>query len=265
MKLYFPGFKTKCLTFSYDDGCIHDRRLIEMFRQYGLKATFNLVSGWLGDVGRIEHEGFDVCFDKVRPEEVGNLYRDFEVAAHGKTHARLTDLTEEEVKDEILSDAHALEALGTNRITGLAYAVGKFSGDVVRTLKDIGIQYARTTLDTHTFAIPQHFLTWHPTCHDNDPAVFDLIDAFLDGSGDLELLYIWGHSFELDKNDKDRWANMEQICRLLSGRDDTWYATNGEICSYITAARQVRGSYNPTAIDIYAEIDGEKTVLKGTC
>lgn len=264
MRLYFPGFRTKCVTFSYDDGCIHDRRLIGLFRQYGLKATFNLVSSWLGDTGRIEHGGFDVCFDKVRPEEVSTLYQGFEVAAHGKTHARLTELTPQEVRDEILSDINTLESLGTNKITGLAYAVGKFNGDVVKVLDSIGIQYARTIIDTHGFALPQHFLTWHPTCHDNDPAVLDLADAFLTQAGDLQLFYIWGHSFELDKPDTDRWANMEQICKRIAGRDDTWYATNGEICEYVKAARQVRGAENPTPIDIYVESEGRQIILKGT-
>lgn len=264
MRLYFPGFKTKCVTFSYDDGCVHDRRLVELFRNYGLKATFNLVSGWLGDVGHIQHGGFDVCFDKVLPEEIATLYQGFEVAAHGKTHARLTELTEQEMKEEVLSDIDALESLGTDKITGLAYAVGKFDGDVVKVLKSIGIRYARTIIDTYSFALPQYFLTWHPTCHDNDPAVLTLVDTFLKESGDLQLFYIWGHSFELDKPDSDRWANMEQICKRLSGQDDVWYATNGEICEYIEAARQVHEFENPTPIDIYTEIDGRQTILSGT-
>mgnify|MGYP002573803925 CR=1 FL=1 len=40
----FPGGRRKAVTFGFDDGEIHDRRLAEMLRQYGLKATFFLVS-----------------------------------------------------------------------------------------------------------------------------------------------------------------------------------------------------------------------------
>ena len=38
--------KMKAITFSYDDGVVQDRRLIELLDKYGLKATFNLNSEW---------------------------------------------------------------------------------------------------------------------------------------------------------------------------------------------------------------------------
>ena len=38
----FPGGKHKALTLSYDDGRIQDRKLVEIFNRYGLRATFNL-------------------------------------------------------------------------------------------------------------------------------------------------------------------------------------------------------------------------------
>ncbi len=41
----FPDNKYKALTFSYDDGVEQDRRLVKLFNQYNLKATFNLNSG----------------------------------------------------------------------------------------------------------------------------------------------------------------------------------------------------------------------------
>ena len=48
----FPGGKHKALTFSFDDGRKEDRRLVELFNQYGIKGTFNLNSG-LQDAERI--------------------------------------------------------------------------------------------------------------------------------------------------------------------------------------------------------------------
>ena len=41
----------KAITFSYDDGVTQDKRLIEIFNKYGLKATFNLNSELLGMPG----------------------------------------------------------------------------------------------------------------------------------------------------------------------------------------------------------------------
>ena len=37
----YPDGKAKAVTFSYDDGVCQDKRLAELFDQYGLKATFN--------------------------------------------------------------------------------------------------------------------------------------------------------------------------------------------------------------------------------
>ena len=38
----------KAVTFSYDDGVTQDIRLVEILNRYGLKATFNLNSEFLG-------------------------------------------------------------------------------------------------------------------------------------------------------------------------------------------------------------------------
>ena len=43
---------------------------------------------------------------------------------------------------------------------------------------------------------------------------------------------------------------------------DVWYATNREICDYVTAARSVKelSGINNTGFDLFIEKDGEKTV-----
>ena len=38
----------KAITFSYDDGVTQDKRLVDIFNKYGLKATFNINSELLG-------------------------------------------------------------------------------------------------------------------------------------------------------------------------------------------------------------------------
>ena len=85
-----------------------------------------------------------------------------------------------------------------------------------------------------------------------------------DKNDDLKLFYIWGHAFEFDKTDSDRWADMDKLCEKLSGRDDIWYAANSEICDYVTAARSIKelSGVNNTGFDLFAEINGEKTVWK---
>ena len=38
--LLFPGFKTKALTFSFDDGIDSDIETLELLKKYDIKATF---------------------------------------------------------------------------------------------------------------------------------------------------------------------------------------------------------------------------------
>ena len=55
----FPEGKDKALTFSYDDGNIADKRLVSIFNNYGLKATFHLNSGMLDGKGFIKKKEID--------------------------------------------------------------------------------------------------------------------------------------------------------------------------------------------------------------
>jgi len=41
----YPNGATKAVIFSYDDGVIQDRKLVELFNKYQIVGTFNLNSG----------------------------------------------------------------------------------------------------------------------------------------------------------------------------------------------------------------------------
>ena len=77
----FDG-KMKAVTFSYDDGVTQDQRLISLFNKYGLKATFNLNSGLLGNGGSLVREDVTVAHVKPRPEEIRKIYEGHEIASH---------------------------------------------------------------------------------------------------------------------------------------------------------------------------------------
>ena len=50
----------KALTFSYDDGIEQDRKLVEIFNRYGMKATFNLNTGIQSPESNFEIEGVHI-------------------------------------------------------------------------------------------------------------------------------------------------------------------------------------------------------------
>ncbi|MDD3886573.1 MAG: polysaccharide deacetylase family protein [Victivallaceae bacterium] len=252
----FPGGKSKALTFSYDDGCTFDRRLVEIFNRYGMKSTFNLNSGKMHDD---EHVAMD---------EAAGLYRGHEIAAHCATHGNLIYLPREDVVEEVRSDRYALETVAKRPVTGMAYPYGTISDWLCHALDTLGIEYSRTTRSTNNFSLPEDFRLWDPTCHHN--SALALIDSFIDLPvwSKLPLFYIWGHSYEFDR--QDNWELIEDICTRLAGRDDIWYATNGEICHYINAVRSLRfgvaGRFvtNPSATGVWIRrADGTPLEIPG--
>lgn len=240
----FPEGKDKALTFSYDDAHIYDRRLVSIFDQYGMKATFHLNSGTLGE------EGY------ITKEEVGGLYVNHEVACHAVTHPFFHELSTAQTVQEILEDRRSLEACTNRIVRGFSYPFGEYDERLIETARHLGIVYARTVEDRMNFNLPGDFMLWHPTCHHNK--VTDvMIEDFLNPPiyRNLALFYIWGHSFEFER--ENNWEHIKGICETLQGRKDVWYATNLEIYEYVTAMRSLVMSadgkivYNPSAIPVY--------------
>ena len=227
----FPGGRRKALVMSYDDGSEHDRRLVDIFNRHGIRGSFHLNSGRLD---RPHH---------VRRDEVASLYRGHEVSCHTVTHPDLTHLPDDTVRREIADDLRALREASGQPVRGLAYPFGAYDVRVARIARDEGIAYARTAQSTGTFALPHDALAWAPTCHHG--AAMDLVGPFLDESGDgLALLYVWGHSYELDgfmTSDASKdWRYMTELCRRLHGHDSIWYATTLEVADYMDARAGAR-------------------------
>lgn len=249
--LRYPDFKVKAVTLSYDDGQIFDRKMVEILDRYRLRCTFNLNSAIVG------HSDLHIT-----TEEIPELYKNHEVAIHALTHPFLEDLAQGNVAYQIIADRKHLENIMHRPIQGMAYPFGlKEVPGMVSTIAACGIRYARSTACTNRFDLPVDFLRWAPTCHQGAANLWELIDAFNAPTApntplrriNPRLLYIYGHSFEYEHD----WERLEEICRRLSGREEYWYATNGQIESYLTAARSLQFSadgkyvYNPTAAPIY--------------
>ena len=67
--------KKKAVTFSFDDGVTQDIRLIEILNKYGLKGTFNLNSGLLGQPNELVRNDHLIRHDKIAPEKIKDVYQ----------------------------------------------------------------------------------------------------------------------------------------------------------------------------------------------
>lgn len=227
----FQG-KNKAVTFSFDDGVTQDRRLVAMLNRYGLRGTFNLNSGMLGWTGVLTTRTQLIQTDRIRPEEVAALYRGHEVAAHTLTHARLSDVAdEEEIVRQVEDDRRALERLTGGSVVGMAYPCGGVNHDdrVAEILRRrTAVRYARTIASTGQFDPPKDLLRLDGTLHAcSYDRLMELGRRFVELRPEQpQLFYVWGHSYEFDLD--DGWNRFEAFCRLISGHSDIAYLTNRE-------------------------------------
>jgi peptidoglycan/xylan/chitin deacetylase (PgdA/CDA1 family) len=252
----FKGGKFKALTMSYDDGKLADKKLVDIFNKYGIKGSFHLNGGLFSDPGR------------VQKEEIKALYEGHEVSAHTYTHPTISRCPLHMVAQQILDDRAALEELVGYTVRGMSYPNGSYSNDIVNMLPSLGVEYSRVVGSSHSFALPENYLTWTSTCHHNHNLI-ENAEKFvaLNKKQYLYLMYVWGHSYEFDND--NNWDLIENFCAFAGGKDDTWYATNIEIVDYMNALDQLKFSargdfvFNPTCSDLWLSVDGETVIIPG--
>ena len=260
----YPGGKRKALTFSYDDGVVQDERLAGIFDRYGMKGTFNFNCMHL--------RAFQYSKEQIR--EIF-LSKGHEIAVHGANHRASGNIRPIECIRDGLECRMELEERCDGIIRGMAYPdcgirmMGNANGyeQIKSNLTDLDIAYARTLGgDNDGFMLPDDFHAWMPSAHHNNPNIMEYADKFLSipfsysATCVPRLFYIWGHSYEFDKD--NNWDRIEAICEKLANNDDIWYATNIEIYDYVKAYKSLRYSadgkriYNPTLIDVFIDADG---------
>ncbi len=217
----------KLLTFSFDDNEIHDKRLTALLRQYGIKATFFLISNQWGMRVPFHRYGEDLVVERMAAADVQGTYRGMEVASHTRIH-RITD---ENALDEMTASMAELSALCGYSMEGMAYPGGFYTPAQKDAIKKAGLLYARGASPTHSFAFPEDWYAWQPTCRYID--ALPLVPAFLNGKEDM-LFHIYGHSYELTQPDaSNNWQGFESLLQQLAGRNDVLYCTNAEARRYI--------------------------------
>lgn len=248
----FPGGLEKALTLSYDDGVADDYRLTEIMKRNGLRGTFNLNSGMLGDVGKNDR--------RLTADEALALYKDgFEPAIHGTCHPAWSTQKDDSAMHDIFNDRLELERLFGHSIRGGAYPFGAFSDRVVEQLRVAGIRYCRTTEITENTYIPTDWLRWHPTCHHNHPKLMEMAKKFVERDFPREprLFFVWGHSYEFRLFLNNDWSKFETFCDYMGAADGIWNATNGEIYNYCQAYDMLDFTlegdsvYNPTCTEVW--------------
>ena len=227
--------KKKALTFSFDDGVTQDIRLIEIFNKYALKGTFNLNSGFLGLDGTLDRNGRTVRHDKIAADKIKDVYNGHEVAVHTLTHPNLTSLEKDEIIRQVELDRQRLSEICGYEVVSMAYPCGGTNNDdrVAQIIKEnTGVRFARGLDSTYSFDLQENLLRFKPTVYYIEDCLDEVVDKFLAlDSEENALLYIWGHSYEMDA-EYISWEKFESVCKKLSGHDDIFYGTNKEVLTF---------------------------------
>ena len=225
----FPQGRVKALTFSYDDDVVFDKRLVEILDSHGMKGTFNLNSGCFrpeGDPGK----------RMISEAEAKELFANgrHEIAVHTLTHPNLVQLKDDdEVVRQINQDRDNLERISGQKIVGMAYPCGGINndervGNLIKRFTEI--KYSRTITSSYTCDIQTDLIHFNPTVHHSDTKLPEIFEKFMNLNNDkLQILYIWGHAFELDRGTSMSWSQFDDLCRMLSNRKDVYYGTNREV------------------------------------
>lgn len=223
--------KNKAVTFSFDDGVTQDKRLVEILNKYNLKATFNLNSALLGLKGELVCHGVKVSHSKIDAYDIKSVYAGHEIAAHSLSHPSLTEVDDKTVAYQVEADRCVLSDLCGYEVVGMAYPNGAIDERVTKIIKEqTKIKYARTVIQTDDFGLQSDLIKFNPTVYYVDEnRLFDMAEKFLSlpESGN-KLLYIWGHSYEMDAN-RISWERFEEFCKYISGKTNIFYGTNKEI------------------------------------
>ena len=289
VQLTYPGYYQKAITFSYDDlNITQDARLIEIFDDAGIKATFNLVTNKLDNKSESEKQ------------QIIDMYEGHETANHSYNHLRyyLTEKDEEVINgtydfvpyDSVVEDIQRgsddIEKYTGEKPIGFVWpyrdpkyrdgydpAVREDYDQIISYIKNMGVKYIRPIQTTGTFDLPSDWYDWRATCHHEELGTYLPEFLNLEPDGELKLMYVWGHSFEFDETyrpqdaDRVRWSGIEEYARMIKERTDIWKATNAEIYYYVEALKLVDIDYSANTItnnsdmDVYAIINGIQMII----
>ena len=93
-----------------------------------------------------------------------------------------------------------------------------------------GVKYSRTITSVHNFDLQENLYRFNPSVyHLHMDKMMELARQFVElEPEEPKIFYIWGHSYEMDYDDS-YWSQMDEFCKLLSGREDIFYGTNKEV------------------------------------
>ena len=199
---------SKYFLLSFDDGTVHDRRLVELLNKYQIPATFNLNSGLEDFVW--EFQGQPVVRQSLK--DTVEQYRGHEIASHTLTHPWLNSLTPPQLSREVREDCAALKEIFGLEEIGFGVPFTACGEREINLMKHI-VRYIRLSEFSESFALPKD--PYHIPIHGlyNDPDIREKIARFAENDLPVSVFVLAGHSYEFEA--LGHWEYMEELLKYI--------------------------------------------------
>jgi len=129
------GGPSRSVTLTFDDGNQSDvLSALPVLNSHGFTATFYITTAWIGEPGFLTSENIRTLFDSG-----------MEIGSHGHTHRYFSDLSHEELREEIDRSVEVLAAIVEDDITALGLPGGRSHDALQETARAAGIQTIGTS------------------------------------------------------------------------------------------------------------------------
>ena len=233
------------ITTSWDDGHPLDVKLCSLLQKYEIKGTIYT------PITNKEHEVMD-------KDTIKEISKNFEIGGHTYNHLILTNLSEDEINDELVRSKKVLEEITETKIVSFCYPRGKYNKNIMKKVQNAGYIGGRTAEIFRTsFSNPYEV---HTTVQAVDRVLASkgkgviassnrkmtqkllftgnlfnrwnviakkTLDYVLKNGG---VWHLWGHSWEIDNNND--WLLLEDVleyAQIEGRRYNAKFVTNKEI------------------------------------
>ena len=211
----------KYFVFAIDDGTSFDKKTIEIFNRYDIKATFNLNSGlqdfvWYKDSLRVT---------RLNLEENKYIYDGHEVASHSLTHPYLTMMSDSDVYREVKEDIDNLTRIFHKEITSFSFPFDGYDDRTINIIKSLGIDHIIVPDIDDSFHFPIDNYHIKVTSWNIDDAL-KKIDRFIKDDTAQIFIYL-SHSYDYEYDDS--YDKLEKLCQIVKSCKDIQTITVKEI------------------------------------
>ena len=202
----------KLFVFAVDDGTVFDKKVIDIFNKYGIKATFNLNSGLQDFVWNKDH----LEVRRLNLNENKNIYEGHEVASHSLTHPYLTSLSDEDVYQEVKQDIDNLNNIFNRDIKTFSFPFDGYDERTINIIKSLEITHIILPDIDDSFKYPVDTYHIKVTSWNIDDAL-NKVKRFIEDENAQIFIYL-SHSYDYEYDNS--YDKLEELCKIVTNNKD---------------------------------------------